>query len=103
MKKVGEEITALDEQIREKGSLLNDILLRLPNYPHRSVPRGMDDKDNVEVRTFTPNTDKVDLTWTDPAPTAGQTSYYYVRGEQSDAEKQLVWVSPMWIKFEPKK
>jgi uncharacterized protein YpmB len=51
------------------------------------------------VQTFTPGTDKVDLTWTDPAPTAGKTSYYYVRGEQSDAEKQLVWVSPMWIKY----
>jgi seryl-tRNA synthetase len=52
MKQVGEEITALDEQIREKGSLLNDILLRLPNYPHRSVPRGKDDKENVEVRRW---------------------------------------------------
>lgn len=52
MKRVGEEITTLDEQIREKGSLLNDILLRLPNYPHRSVPRGKDDKDNVEMRRW---------------------------------------------------
>ena len=52
MKQVGEEITALDEQIREKVSLLNDILLRLPNYPHRSVPRGIDDKDNIEVRRW---------------------------------------------------
>jgi len=52
MKRVGEEITTLDEQIREKGSLLNDILLRLPNYPHRSVPRGKDDMDNVEVRRW---------------------------------------------------
>lgn len=52
MKRVGEEITTLDEQIREKGSLLNDILLRLPNYPHRSVPRGKDDKYNVEVRRW---------------------------------------------------
>jgi hypothetical protein len=60
-------------------------------------------KDDVEVEVQTPNTDKVELTWTDPNPTPGKTSYYYIRGEQSDAEKQLVWVSPMWIKFEPKK
>lgn len=60
-------------------------------------------KDGVEIETKTPNTDKVEFTWTDPNPTPGKTSYYYVRGEQSDAEKQLVWVSPMWIKFEPKK
>ncbi len=52
MKQVGEKITALDELIREKSALLNDILLRLPNYPHRSVPRGKDDKDNVEVRRW---------------------------------------------------
>jgi hypothetical protein len=40
-----------------------------------------------------------DLTWTDPQPTAGKTSYYYVRGEQADGE--LVWISPMWIKYAP--
>ena len=60
-------------------------------------------KDDVEVETLTPNSDKVDVSWTDPNPTPGKTSYYYIRGEQSDAEKQLVWVSPMWIKYEPKK
>jgi len=25
----------------------------------------------------------------------GQTSYYYVRGVQTDG--QIVWVSPMWV------
>jgi hypothetical protein len=60
-------------------------------------------KDSVEVETKTPNSDKVEFIWTDPNPTPGKTSYYYVRGEQSDREKQLVWVSPMWIKYEPKK
>ena len=33
--------------------------------------------------------------WT--AAQKGGTSYYYVRGEQSDGE--LVWVSPMWITY----
>jgi len=56
-------------------------------------------KDDVEVFTATPNKDKCDVTWTDPNPTPGKTSYYYVRGEQAD---ELVWASPMWIKFEPK-
>ena len=58
-------------------------------------------KDDVEVQIETPDQDKVELTWTDPAPTAGKTSYYYVRGEQKDG--QLVWVSPMWIKYEARK
>jgi len=31
---------------------------------------------------------------------AGQTTYYYVRIEQSDGK--LAWTSPMWIKYEPK-
>jgi hypothetical protein len=57
-------------------------------------------KDDVEVETKTPGTDQVSLTWTDPAPTAGKTSYYYFRGEQQD--EQLVWVSPMWVTYQAK-
>src|SRR5205085_5556867 len=56
-------------------------------------------KDDVEIQTETPGTEKVELTWTDPAPTAGKTSYYYVRGEQKYG--QLVWASPMWITYQP--
>jgi hypothetical protein len=52
-------------------------------------------KDDVEVKVWEPGQAEFAVTWKDPAPTAGKTSYYYVRGEQEDAE--LVWVSPMWI------
>jgi Protein of unknown function (DUF3604) len=58
-------------------------------------------KDDVEIFTAEPNQAKCDIEWIDPQPTSGQVSYYYVRGEQADGE--LVWASPMWIKFEPKK
>jgi hypothetical protein len=58
-------------------------------------------KDDEEVFTATPNQAKCDVDWTDPNPTAGKTSYYYARGEQADGE--LVWASPMWIDYEPKK
>jgi hypothetical protein len=37
----------------------------------------------------------VSFTWQDPSTTKGKTSYYYVRGLQTDA--QIVWVSPMWV------
>jgi len=57
-------------------------------------------KDDVEVKTFATNQSEVDLSWTDPTPTAGKTSYYYARGEQADGE--LVWASPMWVNYEPK-
>jgi hypothetical protein len=58
-------------------------------------------KDDVEIPMEKPSAATVNLTWTDPNPTAGKTSYYYFRGEQADGE--LVWVSPMWITYAPAK
>ena len=60
-------------------------------------------KDDKEVHTSEPNKKDVHFQWTDPEPTIGKTSYYYVRGEQApDLEGatsgELVWASPMWIK-----
>ncbi|OPZ16443.1 MAG: hypothetical protein BWZ10_01440 [candidate division BRC1 bacterium ADurb.BinA364] len=43
---------------------------------------------------------EVSFEWTDMQAEPGKTSYYYVRGEQSDGE--LVWLSPMWIAYRPK-
>ena len=54
-------------------------------------------KDNQYVYTIQPGRAEVEFTWRDQSPTAGQTAYYYVRGEQSDGE--IVWVSPMWITY----
>lgn len=57
-------------------------------------------KDDVEHVLGEPNKAEVEYSWTDPSPTAGKESYYYVRGEQADGE--LVWASPMWITYQPK-
>jgi hypothetical protein len=57
-------------------------------------------KDDVEYVLGQPHNAEFETTWTDPKPTAGKESYYYVRGEQSDGE--LVWASPMWITYQPK-
>jgi len=54
-------------------------------------------KDNRYAYTVEPKQRVVSFTWKDNAPTRGKTSYYYVRGEQTDGE--LVWVSPMWITY----
>jgi hypothetical protein len=59
-------------------------------------------KDDKEVFVSQPNQQDVQFQWTDPNPTFGKTSYYYVRGEQEpDMEGatagELVWASPMWI------
>jgi hypothetical protein len=56
-------------------------------------------KDDVEIPLGAPHQAEVDISWTDPQPTAGKESYYYVRGEQANGE--LVWASPMWITYKP--
>ena len=56
-------------------------------------------KDNTYVYTVQPNKREVEFQWRDSHPTAGKTSYYYVRGEQTDGE--LVWISPMWVTYRP--
>ena len=53
-----------------------------------------------------PNEQEVHFQWTDPNPTLGKTSYYYVRGEQQPdldgaTAGELVWASPMWISVQP--
>lgn len=53
-------------------------------------------KDDEIVHDITPGQPHVLFEWEDPDPSAGQTSWYYVRGEQENGE--LVWVSPMWIR-----
>lgn len=56
-------------------------------------------KDDIEIQTLTPNQQCVDFTWIDSNPAPDHTSYYYIRGEQTNGE--LVWVSPNWVKYEP--
>ena len=62
-------------------------------------------KDDEEIQTWEPKQAEVKLTWTDPSPSAGKTSYYYFRGEQQKQAKEshgeLVWASPMWITYAP--
>lgn len=55
-------------------------------------------KDNVEIPIEAPKEKEISVSWTDPKPEKGRTSYYYFRGEQTNGE--LVWVSPMWITLE---
>ncbi len=57
-------------------------------------------KDDEIVHTTKSAGDTIEFEWTDSAPVAGKTSYYYVRGLQTDQE--LVWASPMWIQYAPK-
>ena len=52
MKKLSEEIKALDVQVSEAEGKLRDALLNVPNTPYKDVQQGADDSDNVELRKW---------------------------------------------------
>ena len=47
---IGEEIAALDEQLKGLDGQFRELLAGIPNVPHPSVPVGRDAAANVEVR-----------------------------------------------------
>jgi hypothetical protein len=77
-------------------------------------------KDDVYVYSTQPNSNTVEFEWADNDLEPGKSSYYYIRGTQVgqsetktakgptgqnvDVETnngEVVWVSPMWIKYQP--
>ena len=52
MRHIGDRIKTLDEQVKSTDEQLNDLLLRVPNIPHPSVPEGMDESENRIVRSW---------------------------------------------------
>jgi seryl-tRNA synthetase len=52
MKDVGTHIAELDDKVKTVDSRLRDLLLRVPNLPHTSVPYGKSDKENAVVFTW---------------------------------------------------
>jgi len=52
MRTLGDEINLLDEELRGVESLLYNQLATIPNIPDQDVPIGVDDKDNVVIRTI---------------------------------------------------
>ena len=49
MKNVSDSIKGLDEKLIATDGELNEILIRIPNLPHESVPRGESERDNVVI------------------------------------------------------
>ncbi len=52
MKEKGSEEKELTDSLREVENELNDLLLRIPNIPHESVPVGEDETFNIEVKKY---------------------------------------------------
>ena len=50
-KDLGDKITALDAQAKDAEAKRDEMLLRLPNLPHESVPAGKSAEDNPVIRT----------------------------------------------------
>lgn len=50
MKQVSDQIKALDESVRASEEDLRNLLLELPNKPHDSVPDGLSEDENVDLR-----------------------------------------------------
>jgi seryl-tRNA synthetase len=47
---LGDKIAALDKQAAESETARHQLMLRLPNLPHESVPEGKTAEDNPEIR-----------------------------------------------------
>lgn len=52
MKETSAKIKEYDSQLSEIDDKLSEMLLKIPNIPHESVPEGDDDTQNVEKRRF---------------------------------------------------
>ncbi|SNZ15897.1 serine--tRNA ligase [Hydrogenobacter hydrogenophilus] len=52
VKKIRENIEELEAKLSIVESDMRNLMLRIPNIPHESVPIGEDEKDNVEVRRY---------------------------------------------------
>ncbi len=52
MRQVGEEIKQLDAELLEIEEKFKDMMMRLPNIPHESVPIGESEDDNVVEYTW---------------------------------------------------
>ncbi|MFB5679206.1 serine--tRNA ligase [Paenibacillus terreus] len=52
MRQVSDRIKELDEQVRELEEQIDELVLSIPNIPHKDVPVGTSEEDNVEIRRW---------------------------------------------------
>jgi len=52
MKTLSDSIKALEPEVRALDEALENFLMGIPNTPHASVPAGLDENDNVEIRRW---------------------------------------------------
>ncbi|MCL2632215.1 MAG: serine--tRNA ligase [Coriobacteriia bacterium] len=52
MRLVNEQIAGLEETLNQTEDALSELVMALPNLPDHSVPFGVDENDNVEIRRW---------------------------------------------------
>ncbi len=52
MRELKAQLDTLEQELRAVEGQLHDVLARIPNIPHESVPEGVDERDNVIVKTW---------------------------------------------------
>jgi len=52
MKNLSVKIKALDNDLIDYNKILNDKIMYIPNVIHKSVPNGLDEKDNVVIKEW---------------------------------------------------
>ncbi len=52
MKQLGEDIKAIDDEVRLVEEKFTNMQMWVPNLPHTSVPIGKDETSNVETKTM---------------------------------------------------
>ncbi len=52
MKALADEIKGLDTELAGIDEKFDELLMKIPNIPHESVPDGADDRDNAEMRRW---------------------------------------------------
>ncbi len=49
---LGDKLKKIEQKVNEIDTLLNEYLYRIPNLPMENVPKGLDETDNVIVRSW---------------------------------------------------
>ena len=49
---INEELETVEKETEEYGNKVNEIMMRIPNIIHNSVPIGKDDTENVEIQKY---------------------------------------------------
>ena len=51
-REMGDRLKELEQTLKEVDHQLNSLLFQIPNLPHESVPKGSDELDNIEIRSW---------------------------------------------------